>query len=73
MPRFLACFRIHDAQKTASTYAVGVREMGVLRGRILGFESTQMQIRRAIAPYLAKHLAKQFACHYAYKLGILRY
>ena len=27
LPRFLACFRIHDAQKTASTYALGVREM----------------------------------------------
>ncbi|MGY3405210.1 hypothetical protein ACVWZV_001323 [Bradyrhizobium sp. GM5.1] len=69
LPRFLACFRIHDAQKTASTYAVGVREMGILRRRILGFEPTQMQIRRAIAPYLAK----QLAYHYAYKLGILRY
>ena len=69
LPRFLACFRIHDAQKTASTYAVGVREMGVLRRRILGFEPTQMQIRRAIAPYLAK----QLAYHCAYKLGVLRY
>jgi hypothetical protein len=53
LPRFLACFRIHDAQKTASTYAVGVREMGILRRRVLGFDPTQMQIRRAIAPYLA--------------------
>jgi hypothetical protein len=43
--------------------------MGVLRRRILGFEPTQMQIRRAIAPYLAK----QLAYHYAYKLGMLRY
>lgn len=69
LPRFLACFRIHDAQKTASTYAVGVREMGILRRRVLGFDPTQMQIRRAIAPYLAK----QLAYHYAYRLGILRY
>ena len=64
LPRFLACFRIHDAQKTASTYAVGVREMGILRRRVLGFDPTQMQIRRAIASYLAK----QLAYHYAYKL-----
>lgn len=69
LPRFLACFRIHDAQKTAATYAVGVREMGILRRRMLGFEPTQMQIRRAIAPYLAK----QLIYHYASKLRILRY
>ena len=69
LPRFLACFRIHDAQKTASTYALGVREMGILRRRVLGFDPTQMQIRRAIASYLAK----QLAYHYAYKLRLLRY
>lgn len=67
LPRFLACFRIHDAQKTASTYAIGVREMGKLRRRVLGFDPTQMQIRRAIAPYLTK----QLAYHFAYKLGLL--
>jgi GT2 family glycosyltransferase len=69
LPRFLACFRIHDAQKTASTYAVGVKEMGILRRRVLGFDPTQLQIRRAIAYYLAK----QLAYHYAYKLRLLRY
>ena len=69
LPRFLSCFRIHDAQKTAATYAVGVREMGILRRRALGFDPTQMQIRRAIAPYLLQ----QLAYHYAYKLGVLRY
>jgi len=69
LPRFLACFRIHDAQKAASTYAVGVKEMGILRRRVLGFDPNQMQIRRAIAPYLAR----QLAYHYAFKFGILRY
>lgn len=69
LPRFLACFRIHDAQKTAATYAVGVKEMGSLRRRVLGFEPTQAAIRRAIAPYLAL----QIACHYGYKLGLLKY
>ncbi|EJN11421.1 putative glycosyltransferase [Bradyrhizobium sp. YR681] len=69
LPRFLACFRIHDAQKTAATYAVGVKEMGILRRRVLGFDPTQLQIRRAIAPYLAK----QLAYHYAYKLSLLRH
>ncbi|MBR0812405.1 glycosyltransferase [Bradyrhizobium diazoefficiens] len=69
LPRFLACFRIHDAQKTAATYAIGVKEMGILRRRVLGYDPTQMQIRRAIAPYLAR----QVAFHYAYKLSLLRY
>lgn len=69
VPRFLACFRVHDAQKTASTYAVGVKEMGLLRRRVLGFDPTQMQIRRAITPYLTR----QFAYHYAHKLSLLRY
>lgn len=69
LPRFLACFRIHDAQKTAATYAVGVREMGLLRRRVLGFNPTQMQIRRAVAPYLLR----QVAYHLAYKWGLLRY
>jgi len=69
LPRFLACFRIHDAQKTAATYAVGVREMGILRRRVLGFDPTQMQIRRAIASYLVQQLAYHYGC----KLGLLRY
>lgn len=69
LPRFLACFRIHDAQKTASTYAIGVKEMSILRRRALGFDPTHMQIRRAIAPYLAR----QAVFHYAHKLTLLRY
>lgn len=69
LPRFLSCFRIHDAQKTAATYAVGVKEMGILRRRVLGFDPTHMQIRRAIASYLLK----QVAYHYGYKSGLLRY
>ncbi|MDI3563817.1 hypothetical protein OWC48_25835 [Bradyrhizobium sp. Arg816] len=48
---------------------LALREMGILRRRVLGFDPTQMQIRRAIAPYLAK----QLAYHYAYKLRLLRY
>ncbi|TPQ42553.1 glycosyltransferase [Bradyrhizobium guangdongense] len=69
LPRFLACFRIHDAQKTAATYAVGVKEMGLLRRRALGFDPTQADIRRAIVSYLVL----QIGFHYGYKLGVLRY
>ena len=68
LPRFLACFRIHDQQKTAATYDVGQREMQALRRRSLGFSPSHTEIRRAIAPYVAR----QMAYHWAYKLGLLR-
>jgi glycosyltransferase involved in cell wall biosynthesis len=69
LPRFLACFRIHDEQKTAATYDVGRREMRALRVRHLGFSPSQLEIRRAVAPYVAR----QFAFHWGYKLGLLKY
>jgi glycosyltransferase involved in cell wall biosynthesis len=69
LPRFLACFRIHDQQKTAATYDVGQREMEILRRRSLGFLPNHTEIRRAIAPYVAR----QTAYHWGYKLGLLRY
>lgn len=69
LPRFLACFRIHDEQKTAAILHVGRREMQVLRLRSLGFAPTQMEIRRAVAPYVAR----QLLYHWSYKLGLLKY
>jgi glycosyltransferase involved in cell wall biosynthesis len=69
LPRFLACFRVHDEQKTAATYDVGVKEMRALRLRYLGFAPTPIEIRRAIAPYVAR----QFLFHWAYKSGALKY
>ncbi len=69
LPRFLACFRIHDEQKTAATYELGQKEMQVLRLRYLGFAPTQVEIRRAITPYMAR----QLALHWGYKLGLVRY
>jgi glycosyltransferase involved in cell wall biosynthesis len=69
LPRFLACFRIHDEQKTAATYDVGAREMQRLRLRCLGFAPSHLQIRRAVAPYVAR----QLAYHWGYRLGLLKY
>jgi len=68
LPRFLACFRVHDEQKTAATYDVGVKEMQTLRLRYLGFSPSQLEIRRAIAPYVAR----QFVFHWGYRLGLLK-
>ena len=56
LPRFLACFRVHDAQKTAAIYDVGRQEMQILRARYIGHEPTQGQIDRAVLPYLARQL-----------------
>jgi glycosyltransferase involved in cell wall biosynthesis len=69
VPRFLACFRVHDEQKTAATYAVGVKEMQLLRKRHLGFSPTQVEIRRAIVPYVAR----QLVYHWAYRSRLLKY
>jgi hypothetical protein len=69
LPRFLACFRVHDEQKTAAIYDVGRREMQALRKQYIGLEPTQAQIYRAIFPYLAQ----QLVYHWMHRIGILRY
>ena len=69
LPRFLACFRVHDQQKTAAAYSVGIVEMGKLRLRTLGFAPTHREIHRAIVPFVAR----QFAYHWGYKTGLLKY
>jgi hypothetical protein len=69
LPRFLACFRVHDQQKTATIYDIGRQEMQMLRRRVLGFEPTQGQILRAALPYLVR----QLIYHWSYKLGVLKY
>ena len=69
LPRFLACFRVHDAQKTAATYDIGQREMQRLRLRYLGQVPSQREIRRAIAPYVVR----QLLFHWSYKTGLLNY
>ncbi len=66
--RFLACFRVHDGQKTAKMYDVGWREMQLLRTRYLGHPPTHREIIRAMMPYLLR----QLLTHWAYRSGILR-
>lgn len=69
LPAFLACFRVHDDQKTATAYDVGRREMNILRERYLGIVPMQRDIYRAIMPYLAR----QFVYHWMFKFGLLKY
>jgi GT2 family glycosyltransferase len=68
LPRFLACFRVHDAQKTSSEYDVGYAEMQRLRQQHLGFSPSQREIYRALRPYLIK----QLLLHWSFKSGLLR-
>ena len=66
--RFLACFRVHDEQKTTKNYELGRKEMQKLRLRNLGHVPTQTEIFRAMAPYLLR----QFIFHWSYRLGLLK-
>lgn len=66
--RFLACFRVHDEQKTTRNYERGRAEMQKLRRRSLGYVPTQIDIYRAMAPYLMR----QFLFHWSYRLGLLK-
>jgi glycosyltransferase involved in cell wall biosynthesis len=68
VPRFLACFRVHDQQKTAVNYDQGREEMQRLRSRYLGHEPTHAEVMRKMMPYLVR----QLAVHWAYRCGILR-
>jgi glycosyltransferase involved in cell wall biosynthesis len=68
VPRFLACFRVHDAQKTSKLYDTGRREMRLLRQRYLGYVPAQSEIYRRLLPYLTR----QLLCHWMYKCGLLR-
>lgn len=57
VPRFLGAFRIHPQQKTSAEIAEsGFQEMNRLRERCLGRSVTDFEIRRAIAPYLLRHV-----------------
>jgi glycosyltransferase involved in cell wall biosynthesis len=66
--RFLACFRVHDQQKTTSNYDLGRREMRALRQKYLGHVPSQPEIFRAISPYLVR----QLIFHWSYRLGLLK-
>ena len=69
LPRFLGCFRVHDAQKTTSMFDIGQLESQRLRRIHLGFEPTPKMLRKAIAGYLWRHVFY----HRLYKLRVLHY
>ncbi|MGO4712516.1 glycosyltransferase family 2 protein [Bradyrhizobium sp. 2TAF24] len=69
LPRFLACFRVHEQQKTIDLQDVGAAEMRRLRTRELGEMPGQLEIRQAISGYILR----QMAFDWMYRLGLRRY
>jgi glycosyltransferase involved in cell wall biosynthesis len=69
LPRFLSCFRAHEAQKTTSLQHVGDREMHLLRIRYLREPQGTYEIRQGIKGYLVR----QKFCEVMYRLRLFRY
>ena len=69
VPRFLACFRVHDKQKSTAMMAVGTDEQRQLRQAHLGYDPDRGQIHRATRGYLRRHVL----FHGLYRLGLLKY
>jgi SAM-dependent methyltransferase len=70
LPRFLAAFRVHEAQKTlAIMEQVGQKEMDRLLRRVHGRSINGIEIRRNTRRYLMSHLGH----HLAYRAGLVRY
>ncbi len=62
IPRFLGAFRIHEHQKTSAAIdEIGHQEMNRIRERILGRVPSRKEIRKAVLPYLLKHVAVDMA------------
>jgi len=70
VPRFLGGFRIHAQQKTSAAIdEVGFDEMNRLRQRVLGRVPAMREIRRAVAPYLVRHVARDLLWRVQNMLG----
>jgi glycosyltransferase involved in cell wall biosynthesis len=57
IPYFLGAFRIHDRQKTsAAINEIGFQEMDRIRERLLGRVPSKKEVRKAVTPFLLKHV-----------------
>jgi hypothetical protein len=73
LPRFLGGFRVHPQQKTAANISdIGFREMDRIRERTLGRAPSRAEITKAVAPYLLRHVASDFAWRVRSRLGMQR-
>jgi len=70
IPRFLGAFRIHEHQKTsASINEIGHKEMNRIRERLLGRVPGHKEIRKAVIPFMLKHVAVDMVCRVKAKLS----
>jgi glycosyltransferase involved in cell wall biosynthesis len=56
LPRYLAAFRVHDAQKSANADNVGRAECALLRERLHGRRMSPDEVLRRLRPYLVCHI-----------------
>lgn len=57
LQRFLGAFRVHSDQKTSTVISsTGLQEMNNIRLRELGRIPLQREVRKAVIPYLLKHI-----------------
>jgi FkbM family methyltransferase len=56
LPRFIGAFRIHGAQKTTTTHAVGEAECDRLRRRVHGRPVSHEEVLQRLKPYLLRHI-----------------
>lgn len=62
IPRFLGAFRIHEHQKTsAAINEVGHKEMDRIRERVMGRVPGHTEVRKAVIPFLLKHICVHMA------------
>jgi glycosyltransferase involved in cell wall biosynthesis len=70
LPRFLACFRVHDQQKSIGMIeGVGAEEMRRIRAAYIDDPPGNYEIRRAISGYLLR----QVFFEWMYRLKLVRY
>jgi glycosyltransferase involved in cell wall biosynthesis len=71
LPRFLGGFRVHAQQKTTTSIAdTGIQEMNRIRKRVLGTVPTNMEVRKAVFPYMVRHMFADLRWKIEDKLGI---
>lgn len=71
IPQYLGAFRIHDHQKTSCAINdVGHQEMNRIREHLLGRVPSHREIRKAVLPFLIKHVAVDMAYRVKTRLGV---
>jgi len=56
LPRYLGAFRVHDKQKSAIAYEVGLVEGASLRKRVHGRPVSIEEVLQRLRPYLVRHI-----------------